>query len=732
MYSTYRINKNLLLLLCISVCNGYTRFFLFFFFNTFLSFHDLAKVFSCLGVFFQGQVYTISLLFNLEHDYSKVIPLRDFPEARKPSSANSNQDLPLAFANRRVTMPQYSSKCEGFKGVVERGRSTGHIFNSILARSLMAMVGDSLWLCFEGVEVRGGLGGVCRDRSTVIATSLSSSEVERDLRRGSSDAEILRLSTITLPVLTFILATGVFDFSSSEVDSDFCRCVILLSKELPDFNCSLKSPEINKNLLLLLCISVCNGYTSLLFNLEHDYSKVIPLRDWREKNTFCKLCQISQYLLTLDELLLERLELACRVGNCNSSSFPEARKPSSANSNQDLPLAFANRRVTMPQYSSKCEGFKGVVERGRSTGHIFNSILARSLMAMVGDSLWLCFEGVEVRGGLGGVCRDRSTVIATSLSSSEVERDLRRGSSDAEILRLSTITLPVLTFILATGVFDFSSSEVDINSHTLDVTPSSSSGLRITVPWRPAADSSRIALLLIVALVSTTFTSAALVVLSTEGRGGIVNFPEPDDPLRAPTGLRAAAAAAKSLTVIGAAITFTGSALSLEPVEVITGVCDLLRDCIFCNSCPSIGEEDFEVLAGSVPALLPRFPVLNIANTDFCLLVPLGVFPTIICPGLLMLRRCVPTEDFALKIFESVKEVGGLRFGEDSTLIPSANTACVGSRVLVGGSAVVLNPPSTILSTGFGPQNDVSKSIRCGEGERDKPDTADKWLTAEP
>ncbi|KAI9589547.1 hypothetical protein GQX74_007715 [Glossina fuscipes] len=216
--------------------------------------------------------------------------------------------------------------------------------------------------------------------------------------------------------------------------------------------------------------------------------------------------------------------------------------------------------------------------------------------------------------GVGSV--EGGGVIATSLSSSEVERDLRRGSSDAEILRLSTITLPVLTFILATGVFDFSSSEVDINSHTLDVTPSSSSGLRITVPWRPAADSSRIALLLIVALVSTTFTSAALVVLSTEGRGGIVNFPEPDDPLRAPTGLRAAAAAAKSLTVIGAAITFTG----LEPVEVITGVCDLLRDCIFCNSCPSIGEEDFEVLAGSVPALLPRFPVLNIANTDFCLL----------------------------------------------------------------------------------------------------------------
>uniref|UniRef100_A0A1A9W6B6 Uncharacterized protein n=1 Tax=Glossina brevipalpis TaxID=37001 RepID=A0A1A9W6B6_9MUSC len=332
-----------------------------------------------------------------------------------------------------------------------------------------------------------------------------------------------------------------------------------------------------------------------------------------------------------------------------NKNFPEARKPSSANSNQDLPLVFVKRRgdlvlwafslfgslrgklirsfspltgtepnmskftfsfaVTIPQYSSKCEGFNGVVERGRSTGHIFNSILARSFM------------------------------------------DPRRVANNN--LRRS----------------------------------------------RAAADSSCIAVLLIVALVSTTLTSAALVVLSTEGRGGIANFPEPADPLRAPTGLRAAAAAAKSLTVIGAAITLTGSAL-----------------------------------------------------------IPLGVFPTIICPGLLILRRCAPTADFGLKVFESgrfrakifsvnlssplVKEVGGLRFGEDSTLIPSANTACVGSRVranrtcssreVVGGSVAILRPPSTTFSTGFGPQNDVSKSMRCGEGERDTPETADKRLTAEP
>uniref|UniRef100_A0A1A9VUF2 Uncharacterized protein n=1 Tax=Glossina austeni TaxID=7395 RepID=A0A1A9VUF2_GLOAU len=161
---------------------------------------------------------------------------------------------------------------------------------------------------------------------------------------------------------------------------------------------------------------------NLLFNLEHDYSKVIPLRDscvshLDEEILLPKVEREERFLYTLTNIATFTNLRRTAFGTTRAALprgklqfiFPEARKPSSANSNQDFPLAFANRRVTMPQYSSKCEGFKGVVERGRSTGHIFNSILARSFMAMVGDSLWLCFVGVEVRGGFGGVCRDRST-----------------------------------------------------------------------------------------------------------------------------------------------------------------------------------------------------------------------------------------------------------------------------------------------------------------------------------
>lgn len=80
------------------------------------------------------------------------------------------------------------------------------------------------------------------------------------------------------------------------------------------------------------------------------------------------------------------------------------------------------------------------------------------------------------------------------------------------------------------------------------------------------------------------------------------------------------------------------------------------------------------------------------------------------------------------------------RFGVDvSTLTPSANTTLVGSCLrdritcsrisAAAGSELVLSPPSC---NGFGPQNDVSTSILCGDGDRDTPDTADSRLTPDP
>lgn len=39
---------------------------------------------------------------------------------------------------------------------------------------------------------------------------------------------------------------------------------------------------------------------------------------------------------------------------------------------------------------------------------------------------------------------------------------------------------------------------------------------------------------------------------------------------------------------------------------------------------------------------------------------------------------------------------------------------------------------STTFSTGFGPQNEVSSNMRCGDGDLETPDTGDSRLTADP
>ncbi|KAI9589545.1 hypothetical protein GQX74_007713 [Glossina fuscipes] len=174
------INKNLLLLLCISVCKGYTRFFLFFFFNTFLSFHDLAKVFSCLGVFFQGQVYTISY-FELSNEFSQnilqvcyltwnMIIVNDiclrFTSTVIGRLAAPDPLPPTAFVPKSESLSLSDDSKGSSVECIDCRSCFWSFFGITNGDSTAAMVGDSLWLCFEGVEVRGGLGGVCRDRST--------------------------------------------------------------------------------------------------------------------------------------------------------------------------------------------------------------------------------------------------------------------------------------------------------------------------------------------------------------------------------------------------------------------------------------------------------------------------------------------------------------------------------------------------------------------------------------
>uniref|UniRef100_A0A8D8DH26 (northern house mosquito) hypothetical protein n=1 Tax=Culex pipiens TaxID=7175 RepID=A0A8D8DH26_CULPI len=80
-----------------------------------------------------------------------------------------------------------------------------------------------------------------------------------------------------------------------------------------------------------------------------------------------------------------------------------------------------------------------------------------------------------------------------------------------------------------------------------------------------------------------------------------------------------------------------------------------------------------------------------------------------------------------------------------SMFTPSASTASVGSLFLdritcssvftVDGSILLSMLPSVISGIGLGPQNDVSSSIRCGDGDREMPDTpdnTDNLLLADP
>lgn len=69
--------------------------------------------------------------------------------------------------------------------------------------------------------------------------------------------------------------------------------------------------------------------------------------------------------------------------------------------------------------------------------------------------------------------------------------------------------------------------------------------------------------------------------------------------------------------------------------------------------------------------------------------------------------------------------------------MPSANTALVTSclRAKITCSAVIdsaVFPLTVSLLMGFGPQNEVSKIILCGDGDRDTPEMADNRLTADP